>query len=89
MGWSTGDGRKEFIRVAFAAVAMTMSAETVFDYVALAFDLHRGLVLLEETLAFTPSPKEQHSSPPFEVPVRYCKNPFFQWSTHANLIRQC
>lgn len=38
-GWSAGDGRKEFIPVAFAAAAMTMSAEPLFGCSALAADL--------------------------------------------------
>lgn len=45
-GWSAGDGRKEFIPVAFAAAAMTMSAETLFGCSALASDLPCGPVLL-------------------------------------------
>ena len=58
LGWSTSDGRKEFIHVAFAAAAMTMSAKTLFGCAALTFDLPFGPVLLEETFAFMSISKE-------------------------------
>jgi len=88
-GWSTGDGRKEFIPVAFAAAAMTMSAETLFGCSALASDLPCGPVLLEETFAFMSSSMDSSGSPSLEVPARHCKDPFPPWSTRVELSRQC
>ena len=66
-----------------------MSVETLFGYVALASNLLCGPVLLEETLAFMFSFKEQHGSPPLEVLARCCKDAFPPWSTRAQLPRQC
>ena len=88
-GWSTGDGRKEFIPVAFAAAAMTMSAETLFGCSALASDLPCGTVLLEETFAFLSTSMDVSGAPPLEVPARHCKDPFPPWCTRAELSRQC
>ena len=68
---------------------MTRSAKTLFDCGALASCLLSGSILLNETLAFIFTSKEQYGSPPLEVPARHCKDPLPPWSAHAQLIWQC
>jgi len=51
-GWSSGDGRKVFIHVAFAATSMTMVADAMFGCSGSVADLPCAPVLLEETLDY-------------------------------------
>ena len=52
LGWSAGDGRRELIHVAFAAVVTIALLSMVFGYGALVDTLPYGFALMEESLAF-------------------------------------
>lgn len=52
IGWSTSDGTKELIPVAFAASAVTVIEVAMFRCTALASNLPCNLTLLEERYAF-------------------------------------
>ena len=58
-GWYSSDGKKVFIRVAFATTSMTMVAEAIFGCSGSIADLPCALVLLEETLDYGCNAAEQ------------------------------
>jgi len=86
-GWSTSDGRKDFISIAFATLAMTMSVEALFGCSTLVLDLSCGLVLVEETMAYMSSSMVVSNPSSFEVPRRHCKDPIPPWNIHVELSR--
>ena len=88
-GWSTGDGRKVFIPVTFAATAMTMVAEAMFGCSGSVADLPCAPVLLEETMDYTCNAAEQQFLPSFQIPARHFKDPPPPWRTPKELSDHC
>jgi hypothetical protein len=88
-GWSSGDSRKEFIPVAFAATSMTMVAEAMFGCSGSVADLPCALVLLEETLDYAFNAAEQQILSPSQISARHSKDPPPPWCTPKELSDHC
>jgi hypothetical protein len=80
-GWSSGDGKKVFILVAFAATSMTMVAEAMFGCSGSVANLHCALVLLEETLDYACNATEQQILSYLQISARHSKDPPPPWRT--------
>ena len=88
-GWSSGDGRKVFIPVAFAATSMTMVAEAMFGCSGSVADLPCAPVLLEETLDYACNAAEQQILSSLKIPARHFKDPPPPWRTPKELSDHC
>lgn len=83
--WSAIYGRKEFIPVVFAAIAVMSTANAIFGCSALASNLPCGSTLLEETYAFMSGMVESREYVLLQIPVRLCKDPVPPWRTQLEL----
>jgi hypothetical protein len=73
--WSSGDGRKVFIPVTFAATSMTMVAETMFGCSGSVANLPCAPVLFEETLDYACNATGQQILPSLQIHARHSKDP--------------
>ena len=88
-GWSVGDGRREFIHVAFAVAATIIHLPMVFGCGAIVETLPCGFALLEELLAFMGSTYDQRDMAPKGALVDHSKDPFPPWRHSAELFWRC
>ena len=88
-GWSSGDGRKVFIPVAFAATSMIMVAEAMFGCSDSVAELPCAPVLSEETLDYVCNAAEQQILPSLEILARHFKDLLPPWRTSKELSDHC
>jgi hypothetical protein len=88
-GWSSRDGRKVFIPVAFAATSITMVAEAMFSCSGSVVDLPCAPILLEETLDYACNAAEQQILPHLQIPALHFKDPPPPWRTPKELSDHC
>lgn len=88
-GWSTGDGCKELIHVAFGAAPTIAPLSKVFGCGAFVDTLPYDFVLLEESLTFMGSVEDQREMTHEDELVCHPKNPFHSWRDSPELLRRC
>ena len=88
-GWSTGNGHRELIHVAFAAAATIAPLSMVFGCGAFVDTLFYGSVLLKESLAFIGNAEDQQEMAPKNSLMCHPKDPLLLWGDSTEPLRRC
>ena len=88
-GWFSGDDKKIFIPVAFAATSMTMIAEAMFGCNGSVADLPCIPISLKEPLDYACNAAEQQIFPSLQNFARHFKDPPLPWRTPEELSDHC